>query len=362
MTRQRNDAIQGLRAIAALLVVGTHAILTLIEQAGYNPAAARLAYGAGELGVRMFFVISGFIMTTTMYDRFAQPGSAQSFMWRRVIRIVPLYWLVTLIYAAKLAISGTGLRVDELLQSLAFIPYDHGQFARRPIYGLGWTLNFEMFFYVMFAASLLFRRRTGLSGLLLAFVVLALIQLSDAPARCRVGPCTLFDYYTSLIILYFAAGILLAMAREHLQDTGRLPRISATTALAVALTATVAYSLTVAFSGAARSTDTSPYAQIAACAVATLLCCLAAEWAPGTGTLRRLVPRLGDASYSIYLTHSLIMGVAGRLWASHMGLTTNLLEAALFIFIVMVLASLLGLLSYRFVEQPALRLLRQWAP
>src|SRR5690606_14627525 len=123
-------------------------------------------------GVALFFVISGFVMAHAVPPA-RGPVAARAFILRRLARIAPLYWLATLAWTVHLAVDGAPPDYWDLARSLFFIPYaDHGG-ALRPVLGLGWTLNFEMYFYALFALGLLLSGRWGavaLSALIAASV------------------------------------------------------------------------------------------------------------------------------------------------------------------------------------------------
>src|ERR1700722_10284960 len=118
-------SLQALRAIAALLVVVDHALLKLTNDDLANPAT-HLAWTLGSTGVYVFFVISGFIMVHVSWDNFGQPGATEAFLRRRIIRIVPLYWLGTIVALGYHKISATHGAQDgwlDLACSIGFIPY-----------------------------------------------------------------------------------------------------------------------------------------------------------------------------------------------------------------------------------------------
>src|SRR5689334_16532037 len=147
-------SIQWLRGIAALMVVAFHT-----NTLALHPSARMDFLAIGETGVDLFFVISGFIMTITTVDKRA-PGE---FLRRRIIRVVPLYWMITLSYAALAVMAPTLFRSASpdflhTLGSLAFVPQFHPLFpsAIWPVVIPGWSLNYEMFFYGIFALALLF--------------------------------------------------------------------------------------------------------------------------------------------------------------------------------------------------------------
>src|SRR5438045_2337056 len=145
--------IQMLRGIAASMVVFVHLDVQL----------ARLGYrtlGSGWLatGVDIFFVISGFIMWVSVERR--PDMTAGTFLRNRLIRIVPLYWLVsagvlTMTFAAPQLLHTTVFSAPHAIASFLFLP------ARHPVVGNfwpllipGWTLDYEMLFYVLFAAAI----------------------------------------------------------------------------------------------------------------------------------------------------------------------------------------------------------------
>lgn len=183
-------SIQYLRGLAAFSVVLFH----ISEQFG-GP------FAIGAAGVDLFFVISGFIMWVTTVDH---PVDPQRFMWRRIVRIVPLYWIVTLLTALAIFVKpqflfGHVLSPANLVGSLLFLPITQNG-ALHPVVIQGWTLCYEMMFYVIFALSLLLgekQRFAALIGVLTALVVLNVLLLKGYA-----------EAFTSPIVLEFAAGIV----------------------------------------------------------------------------------------------------------------------------------------------------------
>ena len=164
--------IQALRAVAAFLVVFVH-IDRLAELAGFRAGTTVF----GNTGVDLFFVISGFIMVVTVTER---PQSPAQFFRHRVARIVPLYWLVTLAVftlalVAPVLLQSTRANPAELLKSLAFIPYRRFDGQMHPLVFVGWTLNYEMMFYALFAVGMLFSRKAAGFAFTLGTLVLAAI-------------------------------------------------------------------------------------------------------------------------------------------------------------------------------------------
>jgi exopolysaccharide production protein ExoZ len=195
-------SLQALRAIAAWLVIAAHALHDVTHGELSNPMTS-FAWALGSIGVDIFFVISGFIMVHICWDDFALPGGAQHFMRRRIVRIVPLYWVATI---AALVFHRVSAKAPEgwaeLLQSLLFIPYYKENVGWRPILGQGWTLNYEMMFYAIFAVALTFPRKLALPGIA---VVLGIVT-SVGP----VLPSGILTYLSSPIVLWFVLGVAIA--------------------------------------------------------------------------------------------------------------------------------------------------------
>ena len=170
--------IQYLRAIAAMMVVWHHAREQLPGLKFFFPSEF------GPSGVDLFFVISGFIMVATTTG----PGRPFNFIARRLIRVVPLYWLLTctmvaLAWKLPQLFRTIDLAPAHVLQSLLFIPHYSPSFPGMawPVLVPGWTLNFEMFFYAVFAATLSLAQPMRLWALAAVMSTLVIVGLSMGP-------------------------------------------------------------------------------------------------------------------------------------------------------------------------------------
>jgi peptidoglycan/LPS O-acetylase OafA/YrhL len=142
--KQTFITIQILRAIAALGVVYTHCA----SEGGFN------IKNTGAWGVDIFFILSGFIIAYIVSKDTSQ------FVIKRICRVVPLYYIATflVIFVVLLfpsLIHGTKITLEKIIKSLSFIPYKDELKENLPILGQGWTLRFEMFFYMTMALCLL---------------------------------------------------------------------------------------------------------------------------------------------------------------------------------------------------------------
>jgi exopolysaccharide production protein ExoZ len=136
-----------------------------------------------DSGVDQFFVISGFITAYTVRDQFGLPRASLSFLRRRLIRIVPLYWATTTLFALIVVLIPSGVSTPaptstQYVLSLIFMPYAPSAGSVSPVFPLGWTLNYEMLFYVLFAVTLLGALSVGLALLGAIFVILVALNIA----------------------------------------------------------------------------------------------------------------------------------------------------------------------------------------
>ena len=360
--RERLDAIQCLRGLAALMVVADHLMERLIKNGLLSQDMFRWAWALGDTGVFSFFAISGFII---VYSNRAQPGpaSAANFLKRRFVRIVPMYYLCTLGYIVMSMAAKKGLPDwPHVLASLLFLPLARPDGATavtasapnayvlfRPVYELGWTLNYEMLFYALIAVTVVI----GLSLRRTTFVLVAIMGIAATAGlflRLPAGHNLGFDmiiYYTRMIVLFFATGVIAAFIRLRVPALARRldtwPMVSAI-AVALAVIADVMASAMMA----------SPYpvlllATFILIVLASSPTLMAASHSHVLGAVRTV----GDASYSIYLTHSFFLGavafVAARLPVPAVVAVPAAFAGAFAVSIGV------GMLCYAFIERPLLR-------
>ena len=193
--------VQYLRALAALAVFQYHLSATFNGQSRSRDVPLE---EIGAAGVDLFFVISGFIMASVVWNRSI---TFSGFMTNRIIRIVPLYWAATFVVfgiavLAPSLLGSTTADAVQLLHSLFFIPNGMNSDSIAPILIVGWTLNYEMFFYFVIAifASLLNDRKLIFTSIFICS--LAVAGLIFQPANDYV------QFYINPIILEFPLGIL----------------------------------------------------------------------------------------------------------------------------------------------------------
>jgi len=314
--------IQYLRGIAALMVVWHHCLHQLPGLYDLFP----LDFTA--TGVDIFFVISGFIMVVTTSGKDISP---REFFAHRVVRVVPLYWAATTLMAALYLLipsqfNSAQLTARTFVESLMFIPYDSPSFPGNPYPMLvpGWTLNYEMFFYAMFAASLAVPARSRLIGIALLFCQLAAIGHMFGPF---VGAKFV---YTDSRLLEFVAGMVIGT----LWVKGKVGEWPA--AFGIAAIVGGFYCLMVGNS------------QMTLLAGASLI-----VLGSLTHSIRKIelwpMMELGNASYSIYLTHLFTLGAMRDVWKH---LPPSTVSSYAFMGVSLAACAVAGWACYWMVERP----------
>jgi exopolysaccharide production protein ExoZ len=317
-------------------VICSHAIQTASVRAGSNLAGTR-HYAFGQIGVQIFFVISGFVMILSHYKDFGVPKKPEAFIRKRISRIIPLYWLTSLIYLTKQWAVGSAPGITAVVLSLLFIPHQEaGETFGWPLYGLGWTLEYEMGFYLIFAIGLFWKPRYGIS-----FVILFFVELIALSVGADLNSLT---YFGQPIVGFFIAGMIIGLLRAKIV-LKKVWRPNFETAVALSLTLSV---MGCAIAYSAEESNLIRSTIVAGLCVAAAATCALADESRRRGTLEAVAKSLGDATYSIYLTHSFVIGPAGRL----AGFFWPAMPAFLFAGMMIPVCCVIGVLTYRYVEKP----------
>lgn len=288
---RRIDAIQWLRAIAAGLVVIEHAKNAIsTEHLGLAPSDSPLSIFPFSAGVDLFFVISGFIMAYSSGGLFGRAGGRRIFLLRRLARIAPLYWLTTsfmvLVFIALGSRAWSGTSWPSVAASYLFLPAANAAGEPFPLFVIGWTLNYEMAFYAVFALFIGFRERAALALTAGAIVLIAICGSLFAPEALALR------FWTDPIILEFVAGIGLYGLHR-----GGLLRLSRVARLGLGAAALGVLALHCADPGPWRA---AVWGMPAAALVAVALAWSETTEAPSRGSRAALA---GDLSYAVYLAH-----------------------------------------------------------
>jgi exopolysaccharide production protein ExoZ len=298
--------VQALRFFAAFAVLVGHLQHEVLIRVMPGVPFRTFTAIDGGIGVDMFFVISGFIMYYISGDAFGQPGGWRRFASRRFLRIAPLYYVATLSMLAAAAmfakhVDSDAIGVIPAVASFFFLPLPNAAGAMAPVLKLGWTLNYEAYFYAIFMLALVFPKRIGL--VVLFGVLLGIVGL----AQLVPGRLPMLDFWGQPIVLEFAAGVILAMVYRA---GWRIPTHQALALIAGGLVLTITL----------RHFGLSAYAPraVAQGIPAALIVCAVVLWqaATSTGFLARLLEFGGNASYALYLSHPFSIRAATIIWGA----------------------------------------------
>jgi len=293
--------VQALRGFAALCVVVTHALL----EAGVTGSRSALSGSPtmGEVGVDIFFVISGFIMVVVSKDAFGQKGAFWSFLKKRIARVVPLYWLLSLLLIAIILLAPALVENPDVdfvywLKSLLFVPVEHpGGDGIRPVLVVGWTLQFEMFFYGLFAIMLLLPRRRALPLLLILLVGIMVLGMIFEPES------NVLRFFSNPLLLEFAAGVVIGWM---FVSGVRLPASMTLISIVLSL------GLIVAGWQASHFVDMSRVVYFGIPA-AILVAGLTLADGVQTRNISLYWMKLGSSSYALYLSHVFVIAALGTM-------------------------------------------------
>lgn len=327
--KKQLELIQAIRGIAAVLVVYFHT--------SHAPKF-------GAFGVDIFFVLSGAVMAMLM----AQGASASAFLGRRLARIVPLYFLATtaaygvscLLPAART--SGNIPSVVDYLRSIAFIPHAAHNGEIVPVLGVGWTLNYEMAFYLCCAAAcaISIRHRALWTTLLVGLLALGSNYFFGSHAAGR--------FYSNPIILEFVAGL----GAWHIFSGIQGRRVGGWALLLIPCS--IAFMAWAEWANLSLVAGSGEWGRpLRYLLPATLIVGLALFAEPVYGCvaqgIRRALVLLGDASYAIYLTHIFVIGAATVIFAKlGMPAVSSLVGSS----VVMLASMAVGIAVHRLVELP----------
>lgn len=339
--------IQSLRGIAALLVVLSHLLIIESKYGGTHSILPDLSR-FGVFGVDIFFVISGFIMVTITRGKFQSFKETSRFITHRTVRIYPVYWFYTLLLLCVFLIrpewvnSAQDNQVD-ILSSFLLIPAE-----TLPLLAVGWTLIHEVYFYVIFALIFLFVYEAKLIHALFIWgggiILFNLFFESASPlVKLVMHPLT----------LEFIAGCLLAIFyfKNKVKLNSLIVFIGMFLAIAVSL---YLFRSKIGANGLTPEGWMRPLI-LGIPAVLVVYFLLMAE--KNNMVFNKIFVVVGDASYSIYLTHILTLSVVGRVWS--MFNSDSIFDNLIMIPFMFLLSAMVGVLSYYWIEKPLISLTRK---
>lgn len=334
--------IQAMRAFAVMLVVFSH-LVHIEGKYGHNEHFLSGYFLYGVSGVDLFFIISGFVMVTVSRKRQGQSSFYPlQFLSNRITRIYPVYWFYCIIvlavyfYRPEMVNSSQGNQVH-ILESFLLWPQ-----KLAPLLAVAWTLTHEMYFYLVFTI-MLWRARNHILWYLLFWLIAVIV--GNVALDSRAFPLLKIIFHP--LTVEFIAGCIVALVifRGH-TGYGRSYFYGGVALLLFSTIGCYAYS---------GSSLPDGWYRVLFFGVPCSLMVYGAVASEFQTTLRfpRWLNAIGDASYSIYLSHVLVLSFMGRVWyrLGKEGLYDNFLMIALMILCVMIY----GHFSFQYIEKPMIR-------
>lgn len=350
------NSIQFLRAVAALLVVYEH---SMDVQINYGVSRQQNFYhldGFGCIGVDLFFVISGFIITyvASKYKGF---NEGMHFLEKRFWRINPVYYIATLlclgVYLLQLNIDNTPIpnkTISSLVDTVLLIPTNSEIENFSPLLIVGWTLSFEWLFYLLFFFLIMGNVKRKVLALPILFLMLIGTGQIMKPDDLRL------QFITNPILLEFLLGVMIC---QLYVSTKKIPTWVGASCLTIGI---IGYILLIrlgygnvwhylgTINGEASLRKFLLWGIPSAC---IMFGCVFLE---KNGLFRRLFDNklsllLGDASYSIYLIHYTAFNSLHLVYKK----TGFFLPADAMIWLQIIVGVGISLAFYKLVEKPLLQ-------
>lgn len=323
-------------------------------------------------GVDLFFVISGFVIFLITGKRAPSSTSspqsgyknAKQFLLARVIRLAPTYYIFTTLIVATLLITpdslnSAQLEIEQIINSYLFIPSMRHDGQIIPVLSVGWTLNYEMFFYTLFGLALLITRKNTASLVAGTLIVLVALGILLSPASA-IG-----KFWSSPILLEFLAGMLIA--KIYLSSSKWRQKLPLWPAILVFILG-VGMLLTIPVWLWSIIPSSLPihrifYFGIPACLIVISLTILISDQ-----TDKRfpdLLVSLGSSSYMLYLSHRFVLRLFSFLWLGLMslGAPVSVISSGSTAFVALFVTAsgcvLLAHMGHMYAEKPLLTRLRR---
>lgn len=305
---QKLALLESFRGIAALLIVAFHA--TELFNLKFDHPFLLSLFEFGDSGVDFFFVLSGFFLTLSSLKYMGQQDAVKDFLVKRCVRIYPFYWLVSIcimpIYFLVPSFGkGYEKDISVIFKSLLLIPQEHA-----PILSVAWFLSHLIFFYLVFAAVILWPKVVSkiiFAGLSLS----AFFMLADIVSGFQLRHNThfLLDFIFSYYNFEFVAGCLLGILFKKIQ-------IKKSVSLFILLTGCVSFVILAmldvyVLQTSSKTSGFSDYYEFIAYGISSVLIVGGAAFLEKHNPflINQWFSMLGAASFSIYLIHYPILSL-----------------------------------------------------
>jgi exopolysaccharide production protein ExoZ len=334
-SKPKLDCLQVFRGIAALIVLLHHGIIIMANR---ELGALNIIFDVGWVGVDFFFVLSGFIIFYTCYTLIGNKSKIKDYIIKRLIRIYPIYWLITIgvLLMYYIMDNGREFSVKQIINSILLLPQNE-----IPIVSVSWSLVYELVFYFMFGLIIFFDKKVGkIIGTIWIICILLnsfnVIDFSRTPYANVIFSNNNIEFLIGCVVAFFVLNYSLKY------------RVSI---LVIGLLLFIYSWVSVIEGNILRGSTESMLMFGISCGLIVLgTSLLDINFQP---KIPKLFIILGDASFSIYLTHIYFFGILNLVF-----MKLDLVNP-LFAFVFNVIVTLiLGIVCYYLVEKPLLSFLR----
>jgi len=330
--------VQGYRGIAALLVLLFHT--SGITAAYFHEQnALTLFFEFGRAGVEFFFVLSGFIMYMVHNKDFSNQGRLQSYFFKRIIRIYPIYILITLVITPIFFLSGSygesyHRELIPLIKSLLLIPQ-----SDLPHLGVGWSLVHEVMFYIIFALFII-NKKAGTTICFFWAIAIIIFYVLTAPNFDGGGEGYFWKILFSRYNMLFICGMIVAYVLVNHSVKDRY-------AILAFITGNVLFLISGMILGQQETEIATVFFGLSSCLI--LFACYNTFLEQKIKNIR-ILEHLGKASYSIYLTHTFCISFLCKVIAYFE--INQYLSLIFMYFLIAIITILFGLIFFKYIEKP----------
>lgn len=339
--QKKLQTLQAGRALAAISVAAFHLTIMMgVDRYGGQEVFKEFTLH-GNLGVDFFFVLSGFIILLAHIDDIGKPNAWRVYIYRRFVRLFPIYWLYTSIFVLLLVTTGVGnaetiaklpQSLNDWITSLSLIRFNNAD----PPLPMAWTLFHELAFYAIFSILIL-NYRVGL--VLVGIFMFSSVILYSFPGIDERAP---FNVYTSAYNLHFLFG----MGAMWLYRCGGRGTVELAIGICIVILASATMQL--------------PYGStltIFAFGFALILAGVTKLELSGKLHIPLFLRLIGDASYTIYLTHIALQGLLLKILIKS-GFNLIVGNEVTYLFVLTGTIAI-GCLIYMVIEKPLLTVLQR---
>jgi len=327
--KERYYSLQVLRGVAACMVFYHH-YMQLFYDFKYESIVGKFFSNYGSFGVDIFFVLSGFVM---FFSAINPNANAPSFFTKRFFRVVPSYWFYTIVMMFFLKLfpiefSYTDYDMKSLLLSLAFVPnLNPSGIGNFPLHTVGWTLNFEMMFYTILSLSILFSKSRSLIICSILILLFPIVWPAHFPFSQVLSSSKLYEFFSGIVIAAIITSNWFRIFSKH---------------QVVLLFSSMAFGLL-----CLRYSYLHSFLKVVAASSIVFSTVLINQYLNKNNVVVEYFIKAGDYSYSTYLMHVFVIGIA----LHYFGNELELHEETVLIISLSIVLYILSRFSYFLLEQ-----------